>query len=172
MTRNACIAVAAYIAVIVLANVATDRLGLVPIGLGLLVTAGTFFAGAALLLRDWVQLDAPRWVVWAAILAGAALSYLMSNPALALASGLAFLVSELVDYGVFTPLRDKSLAGAVLVSSVVSAPIDTVLFLWLAGFPLTWQAVAGQFIVKTVMALAVAGAIAYREQRRCSTSPA
>lgn len=166
------IAVAAFILVIALANYATDQLGLVPIGLGLMVTAGTFFAGAALILRDWVQLTTARWVTWAAILAGAVLSYFLSSPALALASGLAFLVSELVDYGVFTPLKGRTLAGAVVLSSVISAPIDTVLFLWLAGFPLTWQAVAGQFIVKTVMALGVAAILTYRERRRCSTSPA
>lgn len=166
------IAVVAYALVIVLANVATDRFGLVSIGLGLMVTAGTFFAGAALILRDWVQLTTARWVTFAAIIGGAALSYFLSSPALALASGLAFLVSELVDYGVFTPLRGRSLAGAVVVSSVVSAPVDTVLFLWLAGFPLTWQAVLGQFIVKTLMALAVAAVLSYRERQRCSTSPA
>ena len=166
------IAVIAYALVIVLANVATDRFGLVPIGLGLMVTAGTFFAGAALILRDWVQFTTARWVTFVAIIGGAALSYFLSSPALALASGLAFLVSELVDYGVFTPLRGRNLAGAVVVSSVVSAPVDTVLFLWLAGFPLTWQAVLGQFIVKTLMALAVAAGVTYRERQRCSTSPA
>ncbi len=149
----------AYVAAIVLANVATSVFGLVAIGFGLVVTAGTFAAGAALVLRDAVQVFGGRWYVLSAILVGAALSVVMANPAIALASGIAFVVSEFVDWGVFTPLRGRSLPMAVVVSSVVSAPVDTILFLWLAGFGVTWQAVAGQFIVKTVLALIAAAAI-------------
>lgn len=157
---------AAYIGSIVAANWLTATFGLVPIGFGLLVTAGTFAAGIALVARDGVQQTSGKAWVIGAILVGAALSYFTSSPALAIASGLAFLVSELVDLGVFTPLRDRSLAGAVLLSSVVSAPVDTVLFLRIAGFPLTWQAVLGQFLVKTAIAAIVAGAIVVRDRRR------
>jgi len=153
-----------YIASIVLANLMTAHFGLVPIGFGLLVTAGTFAAGFALITRDWVQITSGRRIVLAAIVAGALLSALTSSRALAVASGIAFLVSELVDLGVFTPLRPRSLPLAVLLSSVVSAPVDTVLFLWLAGFGVTWQAVAGQFIVKTAIALAVAGWISWKRR--------
>lgn len=159
------LALTAYIASIVAANWLTATFGLVPVGFGLLVTAGTFAAGIALVARDGVQqTSGKRWVI-GAILVGAALSYFTSSPALAIASGLAFLVSELVDLGVFTPLRDRSLATAVLLSSVVSAPVDTVLFLRIAGFPLTWQAVLGQFLVKTAIAAIVAGWIVVRERR-------
>ena len=163
-------AIAAYIASIVAANWATSTFGLVPIGFGLLVTAGTFAAGAALILRDWVQQESGRrWVVLAAIVAGALISAWTSAPAIAFASGIAFLVSELVDWGVFTPLRGRSLAVAVVASSVVSAPVDTVLFLQLAGFGVTWQAVAGQWIVKTAMAL-LAAAVIEVWQRRAVTA--
>lgn len=157
-------AVTAYIASIVLANYATSAIGLVPIGFGLLVTAGTFAAGAALLLRDWVQQTAGRWWALAGIAAGALISAVTSTPALAVASGIAFAVSELVDMGIFTPLRNRSLSLAVLASSIVSAPVDTVLFLWLAGFDVTWQAILGQFVVKTLMALIAAGVIAWRRR--------
>lgn len=163
MSVRIAVAVAAYTASIVAANWMTATFGLVPIGFGLMVTAGTFAAGAALILRDWVQVESGRrWVVLAAILAGAVISAVTSTPALAVASGVAFLVSELVDWGVFTPLRDRSLAGAVVISSVVSAPVDTVLFLAIAGFGVTWQAVLGQFLVKTAMALLAAGWLAWR----------
>ena len=155
-------AVAAYVLLVVAANWMTATFGLVPIGFGLAVTAGTFAAGAVLIARDAVQLTSRRWVVLACIAAGAVLSALTSTPALAVASFLAFAVSEVVDWGVFTPLRQRSLAQAVVVSSVVSAPVDTVLFLWIAGFGVTWQAVLGQFLVKTGMALVVAGGIAWR----------
>ena len=148
--------VAAYIAAIVAANWLTATFGLVPIGLHLAVTAGTFAAGLVLVIRDGLQLQVSRYAMLACILAGAGISALTSNPAIAVASGVAFAVSELVDWAVFTPLRARTLAGAVITSSVISAPIDTVLFLHLAGFGVTWQAVAGQFIVKTLIALLVA----------------
>jgi hypothetical protein len=159
VTKRSLLALAGYCGSILAANWATATFGLVPIGLGLAVTAGTFAAGLALILRDAVQQTAPRWVV-PAIVTGAALSYAVAGPALALASGMAFLVSELVDWAVFTPLRGRSLAAAVLASSVVAAPVDTIGFLWLAGFPVTPSAVLGQFVVKTIMAGAVAGWLA------------
>jgi uncharacterized PurR-regulated membrane protein YhhQ (DUF165 family) len=146
----------AYIGSIVLANICTTQFGLVPIGFGLMVTAGTFAAGFALIARDAVQVSAGKIVVLLAIIAGAAISAITSNPTIALASGIAFLVSELIDFAVFTPLKEKSLARAVVISSVVSAPVDTVLFLYLAGFGITWQAVLGQFIIKTALALIAA----------------
>jgi len=171
-TAKLVLALAAYIGAIVVANYATSALGLVPIGFGLAVTAGTFAAGAALILRDAVQVYGNRWYVLGAILAGAALSVAMASPAIAMASGLAFLVSELVDWAVFTPLRSRSLPLAVVVSSVVSAPVDTVLFLHLAGFGVTMSAVLGQFIVKTALALVAAGVIALLARRRSPRSEA
>lgn len=164
MSRKGAAWLSAYITSIVLANWMTSTLGLVPIGFGLAVTAGTLAAGAALVLRDGVQVSTgKRWSLFA-IVAGAGLSYVTSDPFVALASGIAFLASELVDFGVFTPLRRRSLPAAVLVSSVVSAPVDTVLFLHIAGFAVTWEAVVGQFIVKTALALAVAGVLAWRRR--------
>lgn len=157
---------AVYMGAIVAANWMTATYGLVPIGFGLKVTAGTFAAGAVLLVRDRLQIVANRWWVLGAILGGALLSAVTSTPAIAVASGVAFIVSEMVDWAVFTPLRGRSLPLAVVVSSVVAAPVDTVLFLYLAGFGVTWQAVLGQFLVKTAMALATAALIVAWERRR------
>lgn len=154
----------AYIGSIVIANWMTSTFGLVGIGFGLAVTAGTFAAGAALILRDAVQITSGKPIALAAILVGAGLSYLTSDPFVALASGIAFLTSEVVDFAVFTPLRRRSLPTAVLISSIVSAPVDTVLFLYIAGFDVTWQAVVGQFIVKTLMAAGVAVVLARRRR--------
>lgn len=153
---------ATFMATIVLANWMTNAFGLIPIGFGLAVTAGTFAAGFALIARDGVQVSAGKWWALLAILAGCVLSAVTSTPAIAFASGLAFLVSELVDFAVFTPMRSRSLPLAVILSSILSAPIDTVLFLHLAGFGVTWQAVLGQFAVKSVIALMAAAWIARR----------
>jgi uncharacterized PurR-regulated membrane protein YhhQ (DUF165 family) len=150
-----------YIASIVLANVATSKLGLVTV-VGLTVTAGTFLAGAALVLRDGVQNASGKRIVMFAIAVGALVSAATSSPALAVASGLAFLVSEFVDFAVYTPLRERSLSAAVIASSVAAAPVDTVLFLHLAGFGVTAQAVAGQFVIKTAIAGATALGLSWR----------
>lgn len=154
--------ITAYVGSIATANWATAAIGLVPIGFGLSVTAGTFAAGGALILRDSVQIHGGRRWVAAAIAAGVALSYLAANPRLALASAIAFAGSELLDWRVFSRMQRRSLPAAVLASSAISAPVDTVLFLALAGFGVTWAAVAGQFAVKTLMAAAVSAWLARR----------
>lgn len=156
----------AYVGSIIAANWLTSTFGLIPIGLGLAVTAGTFAAGASLVLRDGVQVYAGRIATFAAILVGCAVSYFIADPFIAYASAVAFIASELVDFAVFTPLRGRTLAGAVIASSVVSAPVDTVLFLHIAGFGVTWQAVLGQFIVKTGMALIAAAIIVTRDKAK------
>lgn len=165
MTRaHLATATAAYIGAVVLANYLTAHLGLVPAGPGLLVTAGTYAAGAALLARDFVHRHATaRWghrrgigyVLGCIALAGV-LSWATSTPALALASTVAFLTAEGVDLGVFIPVRERAgfLVGA-LASNVVSAPVDTMVFLAVAGFPLTWSAVGGQFVAKVIWATVV-----------------
>ena len=153
-----------YIGVIVAANWLTATFGLVSF-IGITVTAGTFAAGAALILRDAVQVELGKSVVLAAIVAGAVISAATSTPAIAVASGIAFLVSEVVDFAVFSPLRNRNIAAAVLASSIVSAPVDTVLFLHIAGFGVTWDAVWGQFVVKTVLALIVATWLTYRQRQ-------
>lgn len=165
MTTHRWLSVAAYMGSIVAANWLTSTIGLVPISFGLLVTAGTFAAGAALVLRDRVDSTGGRKLVFAAIAAGAVLSYALASPAIAAASAIAFTFSELVDWAVFAPMKNCTLPGAVLVSSIVAAPVDTVLFLHLAGFPVTPQAVAGQLLVKTALAGLVAAAMAIRLRR-------
>ncbi|MBC7644234.1 MAG: VUT family protein [Thermoleophilia bacterium] len=149
------LSLAAYVAAIVTANYMTSNYGLVPVGLGLLVTAGTFAAGFALLARDFVQrYGNVRWAL-GAIAVGAALSWLFASPGLVLASTVAFAAAEMVDLLIYTPMRKRGFIPAALLSNVVSAPIDTVLFLWLAGFPLTLAAVEGQFIGKVLWATIV-----------------
>jgi uncharacterized PurR-regulated membrane protein YhhQ (DUF165 family) len=153
----------AYILTIVAANVAIALFGLVPVGFSLVAPAGVYFAGLALSLRDATQDTlGRRWAV-AAVLVGAALSALLS-PALALASGAAFLVSELADFAVYTPLRRRSWALAIAASNTVGLLIDSALFLWLAFGSLEF--LAGQVVGKAWMTgLAVACVALYRRTR-------
>ena len=126
-----------YVASIVAANWLIVTVGLVPVGFGLLAPAGVYAAGFTFTFRDLTQ-DAlgRRWSV-AAVFAGAALSALLS-PTLALASGAAFLVSELADLAVYTPLRRRGLLGAVAASNAVGLVVDSALFLLLAFGSLTF----------------------------------
>jgi hypothetical protein len=56
-------------------------------------------------------------------------------------------VSELADLVVYQPLRRRGFLRAVLASNAVGAPLDTIVFLALAGFPV-WSALPGQLWVK------------------------
>ena len=125
---------------------------LIPVGFGLLAPSGVLVIGIALVLRDFVQLTmGPRWTV-GAILAGAAVSALVAPPALVVASGVAFLLSELADMAVYTPLRERRLGLAVLASGIAGAAIDSVVFLWLAFGSLAY--LDGQIVGKLWASLA------------------
>jgi len=143
--------VAAFIACVVLANWLTATFGLIPVGFGLVATAGTYAAGLTFVFRDLIHEAGGRWLAVGAIAAGAALSWVVASPALAVASGVTFLVAELADLAVYVPLRRRGLLTAVLVSNVVGFTLDTFLFLYLAGFPITPAVVAGQLLAKATM---------------------
>jgi queuosine precursor transporter len=153
----------AYIGCIVAANWATDRYGLVPVWPGLLATAGTYAAGLALLTRDGVQ----ELLGWRGVAAGIALggliSWFTSNPQLAVASASAFLVSEVLDTLVYTPLRRRSRPGAILASNTAGALVDSLVFLTLAGFGLA--PLAGQMVGKVLWATAVPVALIWAWRR-------
>jgi hypothetical protein len=127
----------------------------VPVGFGLLVTAGTYAAGAALLVRDFLHRAAGVGWVLAGIGVGGIVSWWASSPALAVASVAAFGASELADLAVFTPLRSTGFIRASAASNLISAPIDTFAFLLIAGFPLTAPVVIGQLVGKLLWATAV-----------------
>lgn len=155
----------AFLACILAANYVTTEYGMIPVGFGLIATAGTYFAGATFVLRDAVQDGYGKLATLGLIVAGAALSYLVSDPFIALASGCAFLLSEAADLMVYTPLRRRGYVRAALASNVVGAVVDTIAFLWIAGFPIR-QALAGQMVGKlAVTAVAVALVVAFRTRR-------
>ena len=105
---------------------------LIPVAPGLMAPSGVLAAGVALVLRDVVQRCLGlAWGI-AAIVAGTALSTLIAPPALVLASGAAFLLSELADLGVYTPLQRRGLVLAVLASSALGLVVDSVVFLTMA----------------------------------------
>ncbi|MFJ5103219.1 VUT family protein [Streptomyces sp. NPDC088554] len=148
MKLRAGFAVAGYVAGVIAANMMTSSAGLWPVGFGLMATAGTVFAGASFVLRDLVQEIAGRRVALAALAVACAVSAFMATPALALASALAFGLAELLDMGVYTKLRKRGWVRAAAASNLIGAVVDTFVFLWVAGFPVTMLAVGGQLVGK------------------------
>ena len=131
--------------------------------------SAVLFAGLALILRDAVQsLLGKRWTL-VAIAAGAALSGVLSEPAIILGSTCAFLFSELADFAVYTPLRERHLTLAIVLSGLVGSIVDSVIFLSLAFGSLDF--IVGQVIGKFWMSL-IAGAmiIMWRSTRRAQAA--
>ncbi len=125
---------------------------LVPVAPGLMAPSGVLAVGAALVLRDLVQRYLGALWGLGAIVMGTALSALIAPPALVLASGAAFLLSELADFAVYTPLQRRGLLLAVVASSVVELVVDSVVFLALAFGSLDF--LAGQVVGKAWAVLA------------------
>jgi len=152
---------AIYIGSVVAANWLTTRYGLIPVFPGLVTTAGTIAIGGAIMTRDLLQDALGRGAVLAAIVIAAALSYAVSAHQIAIASGVTFLVAESLEFAVYTPLRRRAgwgtrkWGGVVSVANVTGAVADTLLFLTLAGFPLTFSVIAGQLVGKAYVTAAV-----------------
>lgn len=125
------VALAAFLLTIPLANWALRTWGFVSIGFGLTAPAGVYFAGLAFGLRDIAHELTGRMYVIVAIVVGAALSWGI-EPDFAVASGVAFLVSESADLAVYDPLRNRNWPAAVVLSNTVGSAVDSVLFLGLA----------------------------------------
>ena len=140
---------------------------LIPVGPNLMAPSGVPMVGLALVLRDLVQRRlGSRWAI-AAILAGAALSAGLAPAPLVIASGTAFLLSELADFAIYTPLQKKRLITAVVASGIVGLLIDSALFLYLAFGSLDYF--AGQVVGKTwmiVLALPFIGWLRQSDRKR------
>ena len=135
------LAVAGYAATIPLANYMIGNVGtfcvpegpcLIPLGFGITAPSGVLMVGLALLLRDAVHETLGKYWALGAIGFGAILSFVLADPYIALASLVAFTVSELSDFAVYSKVRERSRELGVLASGVVGSVIDSVLFLWLA----------------------------------------
>lgn len=137
------VSMAVFVALIVASNWLTARYGLI----GGFVTAGTLAAGLTLAARDAVREGCGLYAALGCIAAGAAVSAVMAGPALAVASGAAFVLSELADTAVYEPLRRRSRTRALAWSNLVGSVVDSVLFLTLAGYSV-WPAIVGQIVVK------------------------
>src|SRR3954462_9361844 len=125
---------------------------LVPVGFGLMAPSGVLVIGAALVLRDIVQRTSGIAWAFGAVAVGTALSWLVADPHIAVASAAAFLISELADCAVYSPLQRRGLVVAVVASGIAGAVVDSAAFLWLAFGSLDF--LAGQVVGKAWAVLA------------------
>lgn len=127
----------AYIAAVVAINWLFVVVPMVPV-LGTMFPPVMLVVGFVFVFRDFAQREVGHWVVIAMLAAGG-ISYFMSAPVVALASVTAFLISEAIDWAVYTFTR-KPLSQRVLLSSALAVPVDTIVFLQMIGF-FDWTAV-------------------------------
>ena len=135
---------------------------MIPVAPGLMAPSGVLLIGVALVLRDAVHEYFGYKIVLGAILVGAALSAFVAPAPLGIASGVAFLLSELADMAVYTPLRKKRLVMAVLASGVVGAVVDSAVFLWIAFGSLDY--LSGQVVGKAWMTIGAAAFLWWRRR--------
>jgi uncharacterized PurR-regulated membrane protein YhhQ (DUF165 family) len=97
-----------------------------------------------------------RRVVYAGFVIALALSAYYATPRIALASGTAFLVAELVDVHIFDRLRRRAWWQPPLISTLVGSALDTAVFFSLAFYAtdMPWITLGlGDFGVKVALAV-------------------
>ena len=161
-------------AVFAMALVVTASNILVQYPINDLLTWGAFTYPIAFLITDLTNRALgparARKVVYVGFALAVLLSLYFADPRIAIASGSAFLIAQLLDISVFDRLRRQAWWLAPVASSTLASALDTLTFFWLAfadtGLPFTilgigfgatgvpWQSLAlGDYLVKIGVAL-------------------
>ena len=106
------------------------------LGLQDFLTWGAFTYPFAFLVTDLTNRRygpaAARKVVYVGFAIAVAFSVWLASPRIAIASGSAFLIAQLIDVFVFDRLRERTWWHAPFISSVIGSVIDTMIFFSLA----------------------------------------
>ena len=102
------------------------------LGLGNYLTWGAFSYPFSFLVTDLSNrrfgTQGARRVVYAGFVLAVILSIILATPRIAIASGAAFLVAQLLDISIFASLRDRAWWMPPFISSVISSGLDTAIF--------------------------------------------
>lgn len=190
MLSRLLVALAAMVAVVAASNILVQYpvdLTLAGVHIGDILTWGAFTYPVAFLVTDLSNRafgpQKTRLVVLSGFVVAVILSIWLATPRIAIASGSAFLVAQLLDVSIFHRLRHGPWWHAPMFSSLFSSALDTAIFFSLAmapafagidayfgmedsslAFPAPllgigqnvelWQSLAlGDFLVKLVMAV-------------------
>lgn len=158
--------VALYVAAIVAVNWMFTAIAPWSTPLGDLYLANVV-VGFIFVLRDYAQREVGHYILFATAAAGV-LTWFMVDPAIAVASITAFVLSETADWGVYSFLR-RPLSQRILVSSMIAVPLDTFAFQYLAGY-LTPAAFATEIVSKALGVMIVWYILRARDRRLAITT--
>ncbi len=123
--------------------------------------------GLVLVVRDFAQREVGH-TIFIPLCVGIFFSFVMAAPEIALASALAFAVSECVDWAIFT-FTKRPLSSRVLWSCVISAPLDSTIFLLGANMAIaglfSWVTLAGSILSKIAGGYVVYLMLKHRERK-------
>lgn len=121
-----------YIFTVVLVNYAFDLVPVLTLPGGEVWSPVALIVGFVFVIRDYAQRAIGHYVIPAMLVAGA-ISWFMASPETAKASLCAFMVSEMMDWAVYT-FTGKPFSQRVLLSSAIGTPLDSAIFLGMLGF--------------------------------------
>lgn len=161
-----------YAGSIVLSNWLITRFGTTSVGFGLVAPAGVWAAALSFPARDVTQRLGGRVLGITAIITGAFLAYAITqNSVIAAASGTTYLISESLDFAIYTPLARRHFALAVTLSSTVAVVVDSAVFLHLAHLPSTPKDVLALTLGKLYVIAATVPITLYLRKRLPSPQP-
>ena len=144
-----------YVGLVILANWLASRY-VVSVGFGRVAPAGVFCIGGVLVLRDWLQQLRGLWWTMPLVYAAGLISWGIGDAAgwtslekIAVASVVAFSVSETIEAVVFTPVRRWNFTVGVGLSATIGNAVDSLIFLAIAFGSQAFF--LGQFIGKSEM---------------------
>jgi queuosine precursor transporter len=129
--------------------------------------------GLVLVVRDFAQRELKHWI-FGAMIVGLLLSMLTSWIVVVFASAAAFLISETVDWAVYT-FSKRPLSQRIMISSLFSAPLDQFVFIGLASqIPsqagiFAWGTILTGILSKLLGAWVVSRIVARQELRAAKT---
>ncbi len=148
-----------YVFMILAINMAFAYTPLIELPGGELWPPMSLVVGFVFVIRDYAQRHVGHNILWG-MLAGCALSWYLASPKLAMASAAAFALGELADWAIFT-FTKKKFSERILFSSLLGAPLDSLVFLLLVGI-----ATPVAFVTMTLSKLVGAFIVYYLVRRR------
>ena len=128
--------------------------------------------GLVLVVRDLAQRELKHWI-FGAMVVGLLLSTLTSWITVVVASGLAFMISETVDWAVYT-FSKRPLSQRIMISSLASAPLDQIVFIGLASMVVpgifAWGTILTGIVSKLFGAWVVSRIVAAQERGALKTT--
>jgi len=135
--------------------------------LGQPLSFADFVVGFIYVFRDFAQRETKHWII-VAMLVACAISYLLAEKDAAIASLGAFTVGESIDWAIFT-FTKKPLSERLLWSSLISAPADSIVNLYLLT-QLNWAGLMVMTIVKSLGIITLWGFWQLRYKKSTTTT--